>query len=82
MTLGHAVDLLGELQARGVRLWRAGDRLRYRPRDAVSREHLSPLAEHKKDLLALIDLLGENCEVEIDPQPFAETVDLDAGWLW
>jgi len=79
MSLEEAIDLLGELQVRGVRLRRAGERLRYRPRDEVSPDQLSRLAEHKEVLLDLVDLLGEDCVVELRPRPWSETIVFSVG---
>src|SRR5689334_5621051 len=50
-----AHDLLGELERRGVELAVDGDRLRYRPKDAVTPELRAAIVQHKSELLALID---------------------------
>ena len=47
-------DLLAELDRRGVKLAAAGERLRYRPRDAVSPELRAAIIEHKPELLARV----------------------------
>src|SRR5437764_3160967 len=50
----NAAELLGALQRRGVDLVLSGDRIRYRPRGAVTPELRSALIEHKAELLALL----------------------------
>ncbi len=49
-----AVALLDTLRARGVELVAAGDRLRFRPVEAVAPEELEALRRFKTDLLALL----------------------------
>jgi hypothetical protein len=56
-----AQDLLAELGRRGVELAADGERLRYRPRDAVPPELRVAIVEHKHALLAL--LADEEAEV-------------------
>jgi len=48
------VALLGRLAQAGVELHPAGDRLRFRPRSAVTPDLLSELAEHKHELVRLL----------------------------
>jgi hypothetical protein len=45
--------LLATLKARGVHLEVVGDRLRWRPREAVTAEEREILTRHKPELLAL-----------------------------
>lgn len=52
--MGAAVDLLSELQAAGVTVSRAGDRLRLTPPQAITRPLLEKVREHKAALLALV----------------------------
>ena len=56
-----ARDLLVELERRGVELAADGERLRYRPRDAVPPELRVAIVTHKQELLAL--LADEEAEV-------------------
>ena len=49
-----ASDIVSELHRRGVELVAAGDRLRFRPREAVSLELLAALARHKDEILAAL----------------------------
>ncbi len=44
-----ATEIFEELERRGVELVVAGDRLRFRPREAVSPELLAALARHKAE---------------------------------
>jgi len=44
-------QILSELERRGVRLEAVGDRLRYRPKDAVPAEMVEVLRAHKEELL-------------------------------
>ena len=53
-------ELLAELSRRGVAIAVAGDRLRFRPQDAVTPDLRTALIEHKADL---IRLLGRDDEV-------------------
>lgn len=46
--------LLADLRARGVELVAIGDRLRFRPASAVSRDTREALRVHKAELLALL----------------------------
>ena len=47
--------LLVELQRRHVQLVADGERLRFRPRQAVTSELRDALVEHKRELLALLE---------------------------
>ena len=49
-----ATEVLAELTRRGVEIAVAGDRLRFRPRDAVTPDLRAALIEHKTDLIRLI----------------------------
>jgi len=49
-----ATTLLAELTHRGVQLAAVGNRLRYRPREAVTAQLKSDLLRHKEGLLALL----------------------------
>ncbi len=49
-----AVDLITAICARGVELVAAGDRLRWRPREALSPEEINQLRALKPDLLPLV----------------------------
>jgi hypothetical protein len=53
-----AVELVASLQARGVELVPAGDRLRFRPGQAVSPEERSALRRWKAEILALLEPLS------------------------
>ncbi len=55
-----AVVLLDRLRARGIELVPAGDRLRFRPGEAVTSEEREALRRHKAEVLALLT----------SPQPF------------
>jgi hypothetical protein len=49
-----AVALVAQLRARGIELVPAGDRLRYRPVDALTPDELAALRALKADVLALL----------------------------
>jgi hypothetical protein len=49
-----AAALLAALRARGVQLAADGDRLRWRPREAVTAEERAALAQHKAELLLML----------------------------
>lgn len=49
-----ASDLLGDHRARGVGLVAAGDRIRYRPADALTDADRAALRVHKSELTALL----------------------------
>lgn len=52
----NAAELLSELERRGVALEAAGDRLRFdAPRGALTPELRTAMAEHKAELLGLLD---------------------------
>jgi hypothetical protein len=52
--MGAASDLLADLTQRGIELVAEGDRLRYRPRSAVTPELAQRLRTHKAELLAIL----------------------------
>ena len=54
-------ELLAELTRRGVEITVEGDRLRFRPQDAVTADLRAELVEHKANLLRLIG--GEEQEI-------------------
>jgi len=49
-----ATEILSELHRRGVELIAAGDRLRFRPKEAVTPELVTTLARHKTEILAAL----------------------------
>lgn len=51
---GPAAALLNELTDRGIELQAHGDRLRYRPRSAVTSELAEQLRAHKPELLVIL----------------------------
>lgn len=53
-----AADLLAELGRRGIQVEAHGDRLRYRPRSAVTPELAQRLKSHKRELLAILGDAG------------------------
>jgi hypothetical protein len=55
----NALQLLADLQACGIELAVAGNRLRWRPRDALTDTDRQSLARHKAELLALLSASGE-----------------------
>lgn len=52
--LNSAAELLVEIRQRGIEVESSGDRLRYRPRSAMTRELAERIAAHKQALLALL----------------------------
>ena len=54
-----AGDLLAELWRRGIQVEAHGDRLRYRPRSAVTPELAQRLKSRKAELLESIDSIAE-----------------------
>ena len=50
----EALALVNELRSRGVELEAAGDRLRYRPREAVSPDEAEALLQHKAGVLEVL----------------------------
>jgi hypothetical protein len=54
-----AVELLERLAERGVELAAEGDRLRYRPREAVPPDLRAALAAHKPEILRLFSAEGD-----------------------
>jgi hypothetical protein len=63
-----AVALVARLRARGVELVPAGDRLRFRPADALTPAELATLRELKREVLTLLTA----------PPPFLPLLDPDA----
>jgi hypothetical protein len=53
-----AAELLAELHRRGIELQAAGDRLRWRPREALTDPEYLALADHKAELLVLLNQKG------------------------
>lgn len=56
-----AIELLGDLRRRGLDLVRDGDKIKYRPRNALPPGLRAAMAEHKQELLAL--LAADDAEV-------------------
>jgi hypothetical protein len=56
-----AAALLSSLQSRGVELLASGDRLRWRPREALTPAEVAAPAEHKAEVL---QLLADRAEAE------------------
>jgi hypothetical protein len=54
MSSGPAHEILHELHRRGVAVRRDGDRIRFRPKEAVPAELLERMREHKPALLELV----------------------------
>jgi len=50
----EATELLSELRRRGVNLRPAGDRIQYRPKDALPTELRAAVTRHKAELLMLL----------------------------
>ena len=70
------VDFLADIRARGVVLWREGDRLRLRaPKELMGPALLDPLKERKAELL---DLLAS--EEATDLEPFALSEGQEGIW--
>ena len=69
MSLDCAVDLLAELHEAGIELQLAGDRLRFRPKNALTARQRERLIENKASLLGLLELMGADCVVELNPGP-------------
>ena len=53
-----AADLLAELTRRGIEMVAQGDRLRYRPKSAMTLDLADRLKRHKPDLLAILRMDG------------------------
>lgn len=51
----NPMDVLAELSRRGVEVATDGERLRFRPQDAVTTDLRAALVEHKADLIRLLD---------------------------
>jgi len=64
-----ARDLLAELQARGVELVAAGDKLRYRPRSAVEPGLIRVMREHKAEIMALLTGAPAPRSTAAEPEP-------------
>ena len=56
-----ATEVLAELTRRGVKIMVEGDRLRFRPQQAVTPDLRAAMAAHKAELLTLLD--GDEPEV-------------------
>ena len=69
-----ALELLADLDRRGVELVPAGDRLRYRPATALDPGLRAELAAHKAELLALLN------EQNRDQTTIQGPEDLPADW--
>ena len=50
----NATDILGELERRGVHLEVAGDKLRWRPKEAVTPELVEALKQWKPEIIAAL----------------------------
>jgi hypothetical protein len=59
-----ATDLLATLKARGVHLEAIGDRLRWRPREALTAQEREILVQHKADLLSLLRMPWDQVEAD------------------
>jgi hypothetical protein len=62
----QALDLLADLRNKGIELVLAGDRIRFRPVQAVSSDLREQMIEMKNDLL---DLLAIEAEIEHGVRP-------------
>lgn len=68
-----ALELVGELHARGIRLEADGDRLRYYPASALTLDLHEALVERKAELLTMlskgtvktISCPGDNCGADV-----------------
>ena len=49
-----ATEILNELQRRGVELRAEGDRLRFRPKEAVTPDLIKILKQHKAEIIAAV----------------------------
>jgi len=47
-------EILRKLSAKGVRVWPAGDKIRFAPRSAVDADLLGAMRTHKPELLAVL----------------------------
>ena len=59
--MNGAIELLTDLRRRGLELVRDGDKIKYRPQDALPPELRAAMTEHKAELLVLLD--GDEREV-------------------
>ena len=64
---GSITVLLVQLARRGIELRAAGDRLRYRPRSAMTPDLVARLAAHKVELLAV--LAAADARTDPNPEP-------------
>ena len=71
-----ATQILCELERRGVRLEAVGDRLRYRPKDAVPAEMVEVLRAHKAELLQALRELKVKARIR-GKEEIAETASAD-----
>ncbi len=62
----QALCVLSEVQHRNVKLWAAGDRLRFSPASALTPELVEELRQHKEDILSI---LRRREEVQQDTSP-------------
>ncbi len=62
-------DILAWADRLGIRLWVAGDRIRYAPLPAATPEFVAALAAHKKSVLSLLS------SPEPSPEEVADAVD-------
>ncbi len=62
----QALRVLSEVRRRNVKLWAAGDRLRFSPANALTPELLEELRQHKEDILSI---LRRREEVQQDTSP-------------
>ena len=83
-----AVELLSELRRRGLELQVRGDRLRYRPRSALTPDLAQRVQAHKVELLALLaatevqEGVGQTAgsgDIHFTEDP-VEFCDVCAGW--
>ena len=65
----NAIELLNDVQARGIQLVAEEGRLRFRPRAAVTPELLETIKQHKAELLALLagDAVPDDAEEQAKP---------------
>ena len=72
--------LLEELRGQGVELKVEGGQLRYRPKEAVTAEHLDQLREHKASLIKLLEWEGRKIE-EADRRGLVIRWSKVPGWI-
>ena len=68
-TLSQAIDLMGELKERGVRLGVSGDKLLVWEHSRATKDQMKRLVPLKPDVIALLNFAGEDFVIEIDPGP-------------